>query len=360
MNAVTSGIWADSEPCSVGEALGIVYADDVRIINESGLFDVAFYRDNTPDIAARGIDPLEHFITDGWRNGRQPNRYFDTSWYLQQNPDVARAGANPLRHYIVVGEAEGRAPSPIFELRWYAKRHRADGGKTLLAHFLRHRFDGTVSPIAEFDAAFYLNRYPDVAEARVDPFEHYLLYGYREGRDPSPDFDTKFYLHRYLDGELDQNPLLHFRAHRHRLRLHTKPPPSDTDVFKEVRKFARPGPDFEQPYKLPAAAERRAKVLAYYLPQFHAVPENDAWWGTGFTEWTAIGRAMPRFEGHYQPRIPRDLGHYTLGASAEGVAVMKKQIELARGAGLHGFVHVYVRRRQDAHIGFHHVPSAQP
>jgi hypothetical protein len=111
MAGIASGIWADSEPCSVGEALGIVYADDVRLIGESGLFDAVFYRDNTPDIGG-GIDPIEHFITDGWRQGRQPNRYFDTTWYLRENPDVARAGANALRHYIVIGEAEGRAPSP--------------------------------------------------------------------------------------------------------------------------------------------------------------------------------------------------------------------------------------------------------
>ena len=339
MHIIASGIWADSEPCSVGEALGIVYADDVRIIAQSGLFDAGFYRDNTPDLGE--ADPLEHFITVGWREGRQPNRYFDTRWYLQQNQDIARAGANPLRHYILVGEAEGRAPSPVFDLAWYAKRHRAEPEKTLLAHFLGHRFDGSVSPIPEFDAAFYLARYADVAAARVDPFEHYLLYGYREGRDPSASFDTKFYLHRYLDGETAENPLLHYRAHRHHLRLHTKCTRTDTGVFEEVRKFVRPGPEFEQPHALPAEAVRRAKVLAYYLPQFHAVPENDEWWGTGFTEWTAIGRAMPRFEGHYQPRTPRDLGHYTLGASAEGVAVMRRQIELARGAGLYGFVHYF-------------------
>jgi hypothetical protein len=211
----------------------------------------------------------------------------------------------------------------------------------LLAHFLRHRTAGGVSPLPEFDPAFYLARYPDVAAAGVDPFEHFLLYGFREGRDPSADFDTKFYLHRYLDGETDENPLLHYRAHRHQLRLRTKPAHTDTGVFEEVKKFVRPGPDFEQPHTLPAAVARRAKVLAYYLPQFHAVPENDEWWGTGFTEWTALARAMPRFEGHYQPRIPRDLGHYTLGASATGVGVMQRQIELARGAGLHGFVHYF-------------------
>jgi hypothetical protein len=231
MSGIVSGIWADSEPCSLGEALGIVSADDVRIIGASGLFDAAFYRDNAPDPGASGRDALEHFVTDGWRDGRQPNRYFDTEWYVRQNQDIARAGANPLRHYIVAGEAEGRAPSPIFDLAWYAVRHRAEAGKTLLAHFLGHRVGGRVSPLPEFDPEFYLARYPDVAEAGVDPFEHFLLYGYREGRDPSADFDTKFYLHRYLDGETGQNPLLHYRAHRNQLRLHTQPSRADTSVF---------------------------------------------------------------------------------------------------------------------------------
>ena len=322
------GIWADSEAWSVGEALGLGREQDLAELQSCGLLDAEWYgRD----------DAAAHYLDHGWREGRLPNPYFDTAWYLRENPDVQRAGLHPLLHYLRHGEAEGRGPAAWFDLAWYATRHTPPAGRTLLWHFLRHRRTGTVSPLPEFDPQFYLSRYPDIAAAGMDPFEHYLHWGYREGRDPSAGFDTKYYLRRYLDADLSENPLLHYRRARHLLRLHPVPPESDIDVFEQVRRTTRPGPCFEEVVPLPRSAARRAKVLAYYLPQFHPVAENDAWWGAGFTEWTAIARAMPRFAGHYQPRIPRDLGHYSLADPQ----TMRRQIELARDAGLFGFVHYF-------------------
>ncbi|MBQ1880890.1 MAG: glycoside hydrolase family 99-like domain-containing protein [Lachnospiraceae bacterium] len=78
------------------------------------------------------------------------------------------------------------------------------------------------------------------------------------------------------------------------------------------------------------------RPLALYLPQFHSFPENDEWWGEGYTEWTAVRRAKPLYAGHQQPRVPADGEYYDL--SDETGRTLKAQAELAKKYGIYGFV----------------------
>jgi len=123
------------------------------------------------------------------------------------------------------------------------------------------------------------------------------------------------------------------------LETGTRPRGSVDTLLEEHQAFTSPGPDFEEvdPSILEGVDRKGLVVLAYYLPQFHPIPENDQFWGSGFTEWRQLARGISRFPGHYQPRIPRDFGFYDLN----DVEVLRRQAELAQGAGVGAFAFYY-------------------
>jgi hypothetical protein len=287
-----------------------------RVLVERGFFDEAFYAGQFP---SPPDDLFAHYFLRGYREGRAPNPVFDTRWYLSTYPDVALSGLNPLLDYVAFGEKAGRDPSPLFDAQWYRARYRLDPSVSPLLHYLQNRH-GAFSPIPEFDAEYYLAAYPDVAAARYDPFAHYCLEGFKEGRNPSAHFNTRAYAKRFLKNRPEFNPLVHHRLVRKLARLPAVEVPAGAS-FAEVRKFTRPGQDFSEFSGPVAGTPKRAKALAVYRSH-------------GDAEWAQLLRGQPRFAGHYQPRTPRDLGFY----SPNDADALRRQAAMAQSAGLSGFV----------------------
>lgn len=174
-----------------------LFNKEYRLLKRSHLFDPVNYLKNNPDVSASGMDPIRHYISKGYKDGRTVSILFDHHYYLDQLSDEDSQDINPLVHYLSGGWKDGIKPNRSFDPCLYADEHpEIDFSKIdPLSYFLQQEENGSHPPY--FDVSWYLDNTPVLTEKNIDPLRHYMEFGIAEGKSPIPLFDPAYYKETY-------------------------------------------------------------------------------------------------------------------------------------------------------------------
>lgn len=301
---------------------------DYELLKFSDTLDEDLYNRLNTDVKATGLSPLIHFVLYGAEEGRWPAEWYNIGEGYESNPDFKRLRKNPFADYIrnnpnitrnvktqaikyrgdieaLKAELEG---SGLFDDEYYKKSLNVTDAKfDAVEHYLKFGRIYKMAPRSDFDPEWYWGTYSDCQEMQLDPFVHYVRIGHEEGRKTQ---STSTSLASNESGEGWGG------------RVNAPMPGAKTEFFEEKRMTSGPA---------------ALRCFTWYLPQFHPCAENNEFWGDGFTEWTNVTTALPKFSGHVQPKLPSDFGFYDLRLPE----VMKQQAALAKAFHIEGFAFYY-------------------
>ena len=183
------------------------------LIEQSGLFDENFYREQLGLSFQVNFPLIAHFLLVGGRTRLSPHPLFDTRYYCSQLKSFKERFCNPLVHYLTVGWREGRSPHVLFDVPFYRAQEGA-GEMEPLQHFLKAEAGRYLNPNRLFDANYYLSTNASELPKEINPLTDFIMEGATEGLRCHPLFDPGFYLAQYPDVHAGSwNPLTHYLLH---------------------------------------------------------------------------------------------------------------------------------------------------
>ncbi len=175
------------------------------------LFDEYYYIESTKSSAII-TNPIEHYLTIGWKKSISPTPYFDFNWYLAAYKESNSTTVDPLSYFIEKGIEKLHNPHPLFNAKWYQETYLSENkiNTPPLIHYTTEGWKQNAKPHPLFWSDWYTKTYlKDLAEP-IDPFYHFIVWGWRNGFNPNPLFDVKFYQQQHKNEVIGPDPLSHY------------------------------------------------------------------------------------------------------------------------------------------------------